>query len=137
MRFKAWVFAMLVGLSFSAFAGKQERDLMTKQITPAIEAAQKVYKDSCGCALAISVDQDTLKTMDELRQARNVANSIKEGAAKYCTDDASKKAVCQMKTLTVTKAKPTAFTFKDGKGVAATDGQSYPSWDMMTRQLDK
>jgi hypothetical protein len=64
--------------------------------------------------------------------ARNIAESV----PKYCTDAASKKAVCQMTSLTLTKGKP-QFTFKDGHGVAMADGQSYTSFEMMTRVLDK
>ena len=137
MRFKLWLLAMIVGASFSAFAGKQERDKMTKKVMPELEAAQKAYKGACGCALAITVDEATIKTTDDMQEAIYMARSITEGAPKYCTDDASKKAICQMKSVTLAKSKPAAFTFKDGKGTMTTDGQSHCSWDMITRQLDK
>jgi hypothetical protein len=80
---------------------------------------------------------DSLKTRDELAQARNVANSVSESVGKYCSDEASKKAVCQLKTLEVVKGSDTKFSFKDGKGSCITDGQSYVSWDMISREIDK
>ena len=127
---------MTMMASLSAFAGKAEREYMKDTVVPAVKAAETAYKSSCGCALKIVVAA-TIKTTDDMSQARYVAQSVTEGVAGYCTDDASKKAVCQMKTLEISKDKETAFSFKSGKGSAITDGQSYVSWDMMTRELDK
>jgi hypothetical protein len=124
-------------ISMTAFAGKAERDTMTKQVAPAVAAAEAKYKSSCGCALTITVDETTIKTKDDMLNVKHIAEHVTEGAGKYCTDDASKKAVCQMKTLTLAKSKPAKFTFKDGAGVATTDGQSICTFEMMTRELDK
>jgi hypothetical protein len=123
-------------VSLSAFAGKTERDYMTNTVQPAVKAAEGKLKAACGCALKINVS-DSLKSTDDMAQARNISNAIADGAPGYCTDDASKKAICQMKTLDVVKGKETAFAFKGGKGTCTTDGQSYVSWEMMTRELDK
>lgn len=128
--------AMMMTLSLSAFAGKAERDYMTNEVQPAVKAAETKFKASCGCALKINVS-DTLKSRDDLAQARNVSNSITESAEAYCNDAASKKAMCQMKTLDIIKGKDTAFAFKGSTGTSTTDGQSYAHWDMMTRELDK
>jgi hypothetical protein len=127
----------VLAISITAFAGKLERDYVTKEVTPAIDTAKSTLQSSCGCAVAITLDQDNLKSMDELRGARYVAEHISEGAKKYCTDGASKKAICQMKTLTITKAKPAGFTFNGGAGVASTDGNQTCTWDQITRVLDK
>jgi len=62
---------------------------------------------------------------------------VADGVAGYCTDEASKKAVCKMKSLVLAKAAESTFTFKNGKGIATTDGQSHTSFEMMTRELDK
>lgn len=126
----------LMLVSLTAFAGKAERDYMTNTVKPAVKEAEAKVKSACGCALTISVS-DTLKSTDDMAQARNISNSIAEGAPGYCNDDASKKAICQMKTLEVVKGKDTAFAFKGSKGTCTTDGQSYVSWDMITRELDK
>jgi len=126
----------LMLFSLNAFAGKTERDYMSGTVQPAVKEAEAKFKASCGCALKITVS-DTLKSTDDMAQARNISNAITEGAPGYCNDDASKKAICQMKTLEVVKGKDTAFSFKAGKGTCVTDGQSYVSWDMMTRELDK
>jgi hypothetical protein len=123
-------------VSLTAFAGKTERDYMTNTVKPAVKDAQDKFKASCGCALAINVS-DTLKSTDDMAQARNISNAITEGAPAYCNDDASKKAMCQMKTVDIVKGKETGFTFKGGKGTCTTDGQSYVSWEMITREIDK
>jgi hypothetical protein len=126
----------LMLVSLSAFAGKTERDYMTNEVQPAVKAAEAKFKASCGCALKISVS-DSLKSTDDMAQARNISNAVTEGAPGYCSDDASKKAVCQLKTLEVVKGKETGFAFKGNKGTCTTDGQSYVSWEMITRELDK
>lgn len=122
--------------SMTAFAGKTERDYMTNEVQPAVKAAEGKFKAACGCALKFNVS-DSLKSTDDMAQARHIADAITEGAPGYCSDDASKKAVCQMKTIEVVKGKETGFAFKGGKGTCTTDGQSYVSWEMMTRELDK
>jgi hypothetical protein len=126
----------LMLVSLSAFAGKTERDYMTNEVQPAVKAAEAKLKASCGCAVKFSVS-DTLKSTDDMAQARNIANAVTEEAPKYCSDDASKKAVCQMKTIEVIKGKETGFSYKAGKGTCVTDGSSYVSWDMITREIDK
>jgi len=122
--------------SMSAFAGKEEREVMKTEVVPAVKKAEATFKKSCGCALKISV-KDNLKSIDELRQARNVSNAVDEGAPKHCNDDDSKKAMCALKTLDITKGAETGFAFKGGKGVATTEGQSYVTWDMIAREVDK
>lgn len=129
--------AIAMAIPLAAYAGKQERDLLSKEVVPAVKNAEAKYKSACGCSLAITVDEANLKSMDELRGAKHIAEHLTEGIEKYCTDDGSKKALCQMKQLTLTKAKPAGFTFKDGKGVASTDGQSSCSFEQITRVLDK
>ena len=132
---------VLIGLgltlaSVTAFAGKAEREYMKDSVQPAIKEAETKFKAACGCALKI-VATDSLKTQDDMAQAKNTANSVTENAEKYCSDDASKKAMCQLKTIEVVKGKETKFEFKGGKGTCTTDGQSYVHWDMITRELDK
>jgi hypothetical protein len=73
-------------------------------------------------------------------RVKSFAESFGEEGAAYCTDDASKKALCQMKALEIAKAgkdEQVTFTFKAGKGVATTWGTSAPSFEMITRELDK
>lgn len=124
-------------LSTAAFAGKAEREFVKEKLNPAIAAAESAFKSKCGCGLKIKFDAG-LKTEDELRLVRSMSNSIEEGV-KYCTDAESKKAVCQMKSveLKLDKAKGTTFDFSGGRGLATTDGTSYPTFDMMTDKLDK
>ena len=128
---------LLAFIPFLAFGGKEEREYMTSTLTPAVKAAEAAFQKACGCGLKVVVDEKTIKSKNEMYQAKNVSDSVTEGSAKYCTDDASKKAVCQLKTLKIGKDSETKFAFAGGTGTATTDGQSYPSWDMMTPQLDK
>ncbi|HEX4416456.1 MAG TPA: hypothetical protein VH165_01095 [Kofleriaceae bacterium] len=123
-------------VSLSAFAGKTERDYMTNEVQPAVKAAKDKLKSACGCTVNFTVS-DSLKTTDDMAQARNIANAVTEGAPAYCSDAASKKAVCKLKTIEVVKGKETGFAFKGDKGTCTTDGQSYVSWDMITREIDK
>jgi hypothetical protein len=124
-------------LSVPAFAGKMERDLMSKKVAPAVATAEATLKSGCGCAVKITVDETTLKSMDELRGAQHIAEDVSESAGKYCSDDASKKAICQLKTLSLTKGKPAGFTIKDGAGVATTDGNERCGWHQIIKVLDK
>ena len=133
--FKLSVIA-LVSVSALVFAGKRERDEMDKTTRPAMKKAEDTFRASCGCPLAISADP-SLDSVSELSGARFIADSITREAPKYCVDAASKKAMCQMTTLTLAKGKPAAFTFKDGHGVATTDGQQNTTWAMMAKRLDK
>ena len=134
---KQWVAVSLIvaAVSVPAFAGKREREVMEKEAVPAMRDAEAKFKESCACALQINVD-DTLQSTDELRNAGHVAKDIAAHVPKYCSDAASKKAMCQMKTLTVSKGKG-QFTFKDGHGIALANQQEYTSFELITRVLDK
>src|SRR3712207_5456370 len=118
---RAVLTVVLMSMSMTAYAGKEEREFMKNDVTPALKAAEGAFKKACGCALSISVDDKTLKSVDELRQAKYVAESIKDGAAGHCTDKESKAAVCKMKKLTVKKGKEAAFTFARDAGTSETD----------------
>jgi hypothetical protein len=122
--------------SFVVFAGKAEREFEKNELKPAIKAAEEAYKKSCGCGLKMSVDA-ALKTEDQMRLGRSVANQITENVGKYCTDEGSKKAMCGMSSLEVKLGKETKFTMQAKKGLAETDGTSYVSFDMMTAEIDK
>lgn len=124
-------------ISLTAFAGKEDRDYKEKELMPAVKNAEAKFKAACGCALAIAVDESTVKTKDDYSRVKYIAGYVADGVGGYCTDAASKKAMCQMKTLVLAKAAEATFTFKGGKGIATTDGQSITTFEMMTRELDK
>jgi len=133
----ALVATALMITSLTAFAGKAERDYLANEVNPAVQEAQTKLKSSCGCAVNVTIDESANKTKDDLLGVKHMAEHVSEGAEHYCTDAASKKAVCQLKTLTFAKAKPAGFTFKGGNGVMKYDGQSTCSWEQVTRELDK
>jgi hypothetical protein len=116
--------------------GKNERAFMKDELQPALKNATTKFKSSCGCDLKINLTA-SIKGVEDMRQARNIAGSISDGVAGYCTDGESKKAMCQLKSLDLVRGKESSFAFKAGKGTATTDGQSYVSWDMITREIDK
>lgn len=127
----------LTFLSAVAFAGKPEREFMKSELAPAVKQAEERFKSACGCALKITLNDSTTKDIEDMRKAKYAVGYVAEGAPGYCTDAESKKAVCQLKTLEVTKAAEATFTFKGGKGVCAHDGNAVPGWDMITREIDK
>jgi len=133
---KRYLLGAALLVSTIAIAGKTEREFQKNELTPAVTKAQDAYKKACGCALKININA-SLKDVEDMRQARNTSNNISENVAGYCTDDASKKAMCAMKTLDITKGPESKFTFAGSKGTVVTDGQSYVSFDMMTREIDK
>lgn len=124
-------------ISLSAFAGKGEREYMKKEVNPSIAEAQTKFKASCGCPLVITIANSTMQTENDLYVAKHVVDSISREAPAYCIDAASKKAMCQLRTLEIGKAEKTAFTFAGGKGVSLHDGQSFYGWDIISRELDK
>ena len=122
-------------ISMTALAGKRERDLKTNEVIPAINDAEAKWQASCGCKLAITLD-DNVDGLDELRSARNTAQAISEGVPGYCTDAGSKKALCQMKTLAIAKGEP-GFTYKNGHGTAIVAANTHPGFEMITQAIDK
>ena len=119
-----------------AFAGKAERDFTTTEAQPAIQEAAATLKSSCGCDVTFDVKFDTFKDLNELWLIKRFANSITEGAPPYCSDEATKAAMCTLKTIEFSKGSDVSFEFKDGKGTATADSSSYPSWDMITHAVD-
>ena len=137
MRHRFLIVAALLTVSLTAVAGKLERDLMTKEVIPAIADGEAKFKSSCGCPLKITVDEASMNTTDLLRQAKHIAEDFAEYAPKYCTDAGSKKALCQLKTLEILKRAPSEFTFKNGVGQCTSDGQARCAWEQITKVLDK
>jgi hypothetical protein len=137
MKRAAFATLSLMFVSTFALAGKEEREYLNSEVTPAVKAAEAKFKASCGCNVKVTVNDSSSKSKDDLQLARLLVNGVADGAGTYCSDAASKKAICQMKSLDVTKSANMEFTFKGGKGVAAHNGISYPSWELMTKELDK
>jgi len=94
-------------------------------------------KASCGCAIKFDAKIETFKDTDELGQIRNFARTVKEKAPAYCSDAPSKAAVCKLKTIEFSRGSSVNFQFSAGKGMATSDSSSYPSWDMVVREVDK
>jgi len=128
---------VLMAVSVTAVAGKEERDFLTKEVQPAAREAEAKWKASCGCALKVAVDEASFTVKQDMHPAKQFCERVAESIAGYCTDAASKKAMCQMKTLVVRKANDATFTFKGGTGTATVAGYESPSWDMVTKELDK
>jgi hypothetical protein len=129
--------SLLATVPLPAVAGKAERDFVSKEVEPAIQASGEKISKTCGCALKIDLKIDGFTDVDQLRNARNFVRAVGDGAAGHCTDAPSKAAVCKMKTLEVSRGTSVSFKFAGGKGTATTDVSSYPSWDMIAAQVDK
>ena len=128
---------VLMAVSVTAVAGKEERDFMNKEVQPSAREAEAKWKASCGCGIRVAIDDASFTEKQDMRSAKAFCDRVSESIAGYCTDGASKKAMCQMKTLVVKKANETTFTFRGGTGTATVSGYESPSWDMVTKQLDK
>ncbi len=121
-----------------AFAGKAEREFVTNEVNPAVQEAIASYKSSCGCDLEFDIKLDTFKDISEMKTIRSFAKRITEGAKSYCTDQATKDVMCELKTIEFSVSSKATFEFKDGKGIATADNQSAsPSWEMVTGAVDK
>src|SRR5215470_2206501 len=127
---------VLMAASVTAFAGKEERDFLNKEVQPSARETEAKWKASCGCGLKVSIEEASFAEKQDMRSAKAFCDRVSESISGYCTDAASKKAMCQMKTLVVKKG-DVAFTFRGGTGTATVSGYESPSWDMVTRQLDK
>lgn len=129
--------AIILLLPLTAFAGKAERDFMSNEVEPAVKAATAGLKTSCGCDVKFDIKADSFQTTDDMFKIKYFASTIKDNAGAYCADAASKKAICKMKTIEFSKAASTYLKFAAGKVTATTDGTSQPSWEMLTREVDK
>ena len=129
--------ASALALAGSAHAGKEERDYQANELAPAMKDAASALLKGCGCAWKTNVNWDTFKTKDQMMLLRYFSTSVAENARRYCDTAASKKAICQLKTLNMSVGKPTSFVFQNGTGTWITDGQSYSDWDVVAEAVDK
>lgn len=128
---------ILLCLPLAAWAGKAERDFMTAEVEPAVKEATAAFKKSCGCDVKFDVKQDSFQSKDDMFKIKYFASTIKDNAGSYCSDAATKKAMCKIKSIEFSKTAETALKFNAGKVTASTDGTSQPSWEMLTREVDK
>src|SRR5262249_28920474 len=129
---KIAVVVVLSAVSLTAYAlTKDERETLKKDVYPAMAEANAKFKAACGCPTAITIDESTITSMDDVHNFKYMADDITENAPKYCTDAASKKAMCQLKSLTFAHTKEAVFKFNGGRALLTTDGQSHATWDMM------
>src|SRR5437867_7467418 len=116
---------ILIGALFAsvtALAGKEERDFMKNEVQPQARSAEAKWKSACGCNLKVAVDEASFKVKDDMYAAKSFCERVADSVGGYCTDEASKKAMCQMKTLAVKKAEDATFVFKGGTGTATVYG---------------
>jgi len=85
----------------------------------------------------VQIDEASFSKKDDMYAASYFFGHIIDGVGGYCTDAASKKALCQLKTLVVKRADDATFVFKGSTGTATVYGNTSPSFEMMTAQLDK
>src|SRR2546421_12208405 len=115
---KRWIVTGCLLASVAALAGKEERDFMKNEVQPAARDAEAKWKSSCGCALKVAVDEASFKNKDDMYPAKHLCETVSEEVVKYCTDAASKKAMCQMKTLVIKADEEATFAFKGSVGNA-------------------
>jgi len=130
------VVLLVLVTAFTAFAGDRERTFRKNELQPMVVKAEAKYRSACGCALKISVTSG-IRTHDDMRQARFIARDLADAIGNYCTDTESKQAMCAMRTLEIVRGNETSFRFEGSNGTATTDGISYVSFSMITREVDK
>jgi hypothetical protein len=122
----------------AALAGKLERAYIASDIDPAVKESESKFKAGCGCALKITINDNTKKELDDLQQVKYIVDGLQELAASaYCKDAETRKVMCRMKSLEVAKGTEAKFTFKDAKGVVTHDGTTYLGWKGIAQGLDK
>ena len=137
LRFSLTAVATLFALTSTAHAGKAEREYAETTMNPAVKAAAAAFKSACTGDLKIEVKANTFQTVDEMRQVSNFANQISNSAAGYCKDGATKAVMSKLKALEISKSNQVTVNFSGNKAVVTTDESSYPSWDMLAREIDK
>lgn len=134
---KSLFVAGVIFSSATAFANaKADRDFRENELKPAVAAAEKDFKAGCGCGLSINISKDVAGS-EELSNAKRLVETISSGAAGYCNTKESKAALCKMKKIDIAKGPNVSVTFGGGKVKAVLTAQSYPSFDMITEQVDK
>lgn len=136
----------LVLIAFAALAGPDEREKkaeLEKEMPPAVAA----FKKACGCELKFDVKWETFKTHATMRAVHGIIDNVQSNAATVCRDAEAKKAICKMKTMSISfealaedaHSNPDP-TFDPASGVMTlkTEGMSVPDLVFMAREiLDK
>jgi hypothetical protein len=136
-RMSKWSIIAIVIATSVAVAGKREREQLEREAIPAARGAEANFKAACHCPLAIAID-DSIQSSDQITAARYIAEEVSHNAAHYCTDAASRKAICKMHTLAIAASTRSSFAFEDDcNGIATTDGHYHPTWDEMTKAIDR
>jgi hypothetical protein len=117
-----------------AFAGKQERAFRT-EVETTIKAGESAVKTNCGCSFTAKIDWDSFKTEDHMRLVKYTFSDFDADSKTYCTDADSKKAVCKMKTISLSYGAKDDLTFANGTVKIVTGGGSY-KFDAIAKLLD-
>jgi hypothetical protein len=136
MKFTILIACLFV--STIAFAGKGERE-KRKEIEPVLLSTQSSFKAACGCDFKWDINWDSYKAADDMNRIPSTAERISAGAKEHCTDAESKKAICQMKVVSLSYAKDSKgdVTFSGGKISGQTNDTMYVGWDKIVEALDK
>ena len=127
---------LLLVVPLAAFAGKTEREFVKTRLAPAIKKSEATFKKACGCNWKLAVGKKLENDLDALHVAEHLVGIIGDNAAGYCTDDASKKALCAISTFSMETGETTGFSVEGKVGKAVLSG-GYPPWDNITAALDK
>jgi len=134
---KIWLVIAAASFAVPAFAGKDERRAMDN-LKPYIKEAQDSIKKNCGCSWAISVDDKSFTTYDDIKAMQAPLESYKDKTKEFCTDAASKKAACKISSLVYKKGKESSFNISGKKGVNTIGGDwMHIGFDLMAQKMDK
>jgi hypothetical protein len=125
-------------MSTIVYAGKVEREKI-KELEPILVSSQSTFKAACGCEFKWDIKWDSYKAADDMNRIPSTAERISAGAKEHCTDAESKKAICQLKVISLSYAKDSKgdVTFSGGKISGQTNDTMYVGWDKIVEVLDK
>ena len=91
-----------LSLSFSAQAGKPERDKQ-KEVEPKVKEAEKAVNDACKGGLKFDVKWDSYAKADDMWRVPEASEAIAELAKSYCTSPEDQKAFADLLKTVVIK----------------------------------
>lgn len=108
-----------------------ERDRI-EELKPNQEAAQKTFRDSCGCDVAVNVKYDTFPTADDMKNIDNTLESLVSSTKAICEKPADKAAVCSaLSEVEISFVQHESAVKLEGKKIVANTGAQSYSTDLM------
>jgi len=128
---------LLLLISSASYAGKAERARIV-EIESALKGHAAAFKKACGCDIKFDVKWDTYTKVENMTRIEMAGEKLVENAPGFCTDAESKRAICVMKTMTLSYgAEPADPELKGSTVVGQTNDMRTLDWGEYIKLLDK